>query len=147
MRSDLYTKIERLQKDLSWMKCITSVPFLCIAAAFITTWFRYPKTVEANEYLVRDRTGNVVARLGELGFGNTCLTLTANQHVSVANLCVQNDEGTYLDLHNLNSESRATLTPGFNMHEPMAHFQAVLGIIKNGQPIGGISSHATRKPD
>jgi hypothetical protein len=84
---DLHTEIERLQKDLFWMKCITSVLFLCLAAAFITTWFRRPKTVEANEFVVRDRTGNVVAKLGEFGFGDTCLMLTANQHVSVANLC------------------------------------------------------------
>jgi len=145
---DLLAKIDRLQKDVFWMKCIAFVLFLCLAAAaFITIWFRHPKAVEANEFLVRDRTGNVVARLGQLGFGDTCLMLTANQHVSVANLCVQNDEGAYLDLHNLNSESRATLTPGFNMYEPMEHFHAALGLVENGQPVGAISSNATRKPD
>jgi hypothetical protein len=68
------------------------------------------KTIEANEFLVRDRAGKIVARLGHDDFGDTCLTLTAQQSVSVANLCVQDNEGSSLDLHNLKSDSRATLT-------------------------------------
>src|SRR5580704_8265473 len=119
IQSDLLTKIERLQRDMFWMKCIAAVLFLCLTAACLIAWFGHPKTVEAAEFLVRGRQGNVVARLGQLNFGDTCLTLTANQNVSVANLCVQNDEGTYLDLHNLKSESRATLTPGFSICEPL----------------------------
>ena len=77
--------------------------------------------MEANEFLLMGRAGNVVARLGQYDFGDTCLTLTANQNVSVASLCVQNNEGAFLDLHNLKSESRVTLTPGFNLYEPPAH--------------------------
>jgi hypothetical protein len=103
--------------------------------------------MEASEFLVRDRAGNVVARLGQSGFGDTCLTLTANQNVSVADLCVQNGEGASLDLHNLKSESRATLTPGFKMYEPMSHVQAALVIVENGHKISGIASHAIKKPD
>jgi len=129
-----------------WMKCIAAVLFLCLTAACLIAWFGHPKTVEAAEFLVRDRQGNVVARLGQLNFGDTCLTLTANQNVSVANLCVQNDEGTYLDLHNLKSESRATLTPGFSICEPLYRFRASLGIFENGHEIG-ISSRSANKPD
>jgi hypothetical protein len=131
-QSDLLAKIDRLQRDMFCMKCIAAMLFLCLTAACLTTWFRHPKTVDAAEFLVRDRAGNVVARLGQLGFGDTCLTLTANGNISVANLCVQNAEGAYLDLHNLKSESRATLTPGFSMYEPITRFQAALGITENG---------------
>jgi hypothetical protein len=140
-QSDLLTKTERLQRDIFGMKCTAAVMFLCLTAACLTTWFRHPKTVDAAEFLVRDRAGNVVARLGQRRFGDTCLTLTSDGNVSVANLCVQNAEGAYLDLHNLKSESRATLTPGFRMYEPMSRFQAA----ENGHEIGGIWSHAANK--
>ena len=56
---------------------------------------------------------NVAARLGQNGFGDTCVTLMAKEKVAVASMCVQDEEGSSLDLHNLKSESRATLTPGF----------------------------------
>jgi len=69
-----------------------------------------------------------VARLGQFDFGDTCLTLTAQQNVSVANLCVQDSEGSRLDLHNLKSDSRAMLTPGFNTYEPTFHIQPALVI-------------------
>jgi hypothetical protein len=129
------------------LKCIATALFICLAGIFITTWFRHPKTLDANEFLVRDRTGNVVARLGQLSFGTTCLTLTAIQHVSVADLCAQNDEGASLDLHNLKSESRATLTPGFKMYEPLGQVQAGLAISENGHVTSGISSQAVNTPD
>jgi len=52
--------------------------------------------------------------LGQNGFGDRCLTLMAKEKVAVASMCVQDEEeGSSLDLHNLKSESRATLTPGF----------------------------------
>ena len=146
-QSDLQKTVERLQSDMFWMKCIATALFICLAGMFVTAWFRHPRTLDANEFIVRDRTGNVVARLGQLSFGTTCLTLTANQHVTVADLCVQNDEGAYLDLHNLKGESRGTLTPGFKMHEPMGHVQAGLAISENGHAISGISTHAINTPD
>jgi hypothetical protein len=72
-----------------------------------------------------------VATLGQQKFGDTCLTLTAKQHISEASLCVQNDEGSILDLHNLKAESRAMLTSGFNTYEPIFHFEPSLVISEN----------------
>ena len=143
---DLLAKIERLQKDVFWTKCVALVLFLGLAAVSIINWPKHPKTVEANEFQVTDRTGNVVARLGQYGFGETCLTLIANKNVSVANFCVQDDEGATLDLHNLKSESRATLTPGFNLSEPASHFKASLIITERGQLIGAVPSQLTDIP-
>jgi hypothetical protein len=146
-QSDLVSQIERLSRDVFWTKSVAALLFLCLAVGNIANWTRHPRTVEANEFLLKDRSGNVVARLGQYDFGITCLTLTANQHVSVADLCVQNDEGTSLDLHNLKSESRATLTPGFNLYEPLSHIKPDLVISEHGQVIGRISSRAPNTPD
>ena len=134
-QSDLIANIERLRRNVFWANCVAGVLFLFLLAGSIANWTRHPRTVEANEFLLRDRAGNVVARLGQYDFGDTCLTLTANQNVSVANLCVQNSEGASLDLHNLKSESRATLTPGFSMYEPLFHIQPALVITDHGQVI------------
>ena len=144
---DLVGRIERLQRDVFRTKCVAVVLFLSLAAASIATWERHPRAAEANEFLLKDGSGNVVARLGQDGFGNTCLILTAKQNVSVASLCVQNDEGASLDLHNLKSESRATLTPGFNLYEPMFRLQPALIITDHGQVIDPISPHSIKMPD
>jgi hypothetical protein len=144
---DLVARIERLQRDVFRTKCVAVVLFLCLAAGSLANRERHPKAAEANEFLLKDRAGNVVARLGQDGFGGTCLILSAKQNVSVASLCVQNDEGASLDLHNLKSESRATLTPGFNLYEPMSHSRPALVITEHGRVIDGISPNAIKMPD
>jgi hypothetical protein len=103
---------------------------LCFVTMSVAIGTRHPNTVEANQFIVRDRTGNIAARLGQSSFGDTCLTLTASQNVSVASMCVQDGEGASLDLLNLKSESRATLTPGFKMYEPFGQVEPAL--IVNG---------------
>lgn len=145
--SDLVVRIERLRRDVFWTKCVAAVLFLILLAGNVANWTRHPRTVEANEFLLKDRAGNVVGRLGQYDFGDTCLTLTANRNVSVANLCVQDSEGTSLDLHNLKNESRATLTPGFNLYEPVFHFQPGLVIAEHGQVIGRVSARTANLPD
>jgi hypothetical protein len=50
--------------------------------------------------------------------------------MSIASMCVQGRGDASLDHHNLKSESRATLTPGFYMFEPLAQVQ--LALIVNG---------------
>jgi hypothetical protein len=94
----------------------------------ISIWTRHSKTMEANEFILKDPAGNVLARLGQYDFGATCLIMTAKQDVSEASLCVQDSEGSSLDLHNLKSGSRAMLTPGFNLFEPTSYFQPSLVI-------------------
>jgi hypothetical protein len=127
-QSDLASKIETLRRDIFWTRCIAGAAALCLAAVSVANWRRHPRTLDANEFLLKDQAGNVTARLGRDNFGDTCLTLTAKEHVAVANLCVQDTEGSSLDLHNLRSESRAMLTPGFNSYEPLFSFQPALVI-------------------
>jgi len=88
-----------------------------------------------------------MARLGPAGFGDTCLVLTAKQKVSVASLCVQNEVGASLDLHNLRSESRAMLSPGYNLYEPLFQLQPSLVITDRGQTLYSFSPRAISKPE
>jgi hypothetical protein len=110
--SRLTAQLVDLRRDIFWTRCILAVLAVCLGVAVYAMWTRHPSTIEANEFVVRDRAGNIVARLGAIGLGETCLELTAKGDTSIANLCVQNEGGAILDLHNLKSESRATLTPG-----------------------------------
>jgi hypothetical protein len=125
---DLTSRIETLRRDIFWTRCIAGAAFLCLAAVSAATWVRHPKSLEANEFVVRDPAGNIVARLGQDNLGDTCLTLKAKENVAVASLCVQDKEGSSLDLHNLKSGSRAMLTPGFYSYEPLFQFQPALVI-------------------
>lgn len=120
-------RIEKLSRDIFWTRCIAgAAALLCLALAVAANWRRHPETVEAREFLLKDRAGNIAARLGKDDFGDTCLTLSAKEQIAVASLCVQDNEGSSLDLHNLKSESRATLTPGFYVYEPLHRFQPAL---------------------
>lgn len=126
-QSDLASQIQKLRTDILWTRCILGGALLCLAVLIAANLRRQAKTVEANEFLLRSLSGNVAARLGQDGFGDTCLTLTAKGQIAVASLCVQ-DDGSFLDLHNLKSDSRAMLTPGFSSYEPFFRFQPALVI-------------------
>lgn len=117
-QSDMASQIQRLHSDIFWTRCILGVAILGLAALSIANFRRHAQTVEANEFLFKDRAGNIAARLGKDGFGDTCLTLTAKEHVAVASMCVQDGVGSSLDLYNSKSGSRAMLTPGFYITEP-----------------------------
>lgn len=131
---DLAASIDKLRRDILWTRCVAGVLFLCLTLAPIAMRMKRPKTIEAEEVVLRSREGAVLARLGQDRFRDTCLTLTAQQDVSVASLCVQNDGGSSLDLHNFKNESRATLTPGFALREPAGRIQPMLLIndVSNG---------------
>jgi hypothetical protein len=123
---DLAAKIEKLRRDIFWTRCVAAVSFLLLTAGLVANWTRHPKTLEANEFLVKDQVGNIVATLGQDGFGSTCLSLTEKQKISNAALCVDYEGDSSLDLFNLKSESRAMLTDGFNIHEGPGRIEAGL---------------------
>ena len=141
--SDLLVRIEELRSDLLWSKRVAVVLLFLLAVACVANWRRHPAIVVASEFLLKDKVGNVVARLGQ-DAGDTCLTLRANQNVSIAELCVQNSEGASLDLHNLKSESRALLTPGFTTREPLYEMRPAMILSNRNQVIGRIPADATR---
>ena len=128
VQPDLISQVNKLRKDIFWTRCVLGLALLCLATRTVANWRRHPRTVEANEFLLRGQSGNIAARLGQEGLGDTCLTLMAKGKIAVASLCVQDEEGSSLDLHNLKSESRATLTPGFYTYEPLMQIRPALVI-------------------
>jgi hypothetical protein len=140
--SDLKLKVERLQRDLFWSKIVATLLFLCLAAASLANWKIHPKKLVADELVLRDPNGNVSARLGQDYLGGTCLTLSAKKNISVASLCVEDDEGASLDLYNLKSDSPATLTPGFKLHEPNFPLAPMFLLTGHGQILYRIPSHS-----
>ena len=113
VQRDLISEMEELRKDILLTRCILGFALLCLGVLTVANWRRHPQTVEAGEFLLRGHSGNVAARLGQNGFGDTCLTLMAKEKAAVASMCVQDEEGSSLDLHNLKSESRAHAHAGF----------------------------------
>lgn len=129
--SDLAAQIDTLRKDIFWTKCIAALLILCLVAVVIASRPRQPKIVEGTRLVLKDEAGNVVASLGKEDFGETCLTISAKAHAAVSALCVADDGGSSLDLHDLQTESRVLLTPGFTGHEPLLQFPAGLLIEKD----------------
>ena len=116
---DLHSQVLRLRRSLRQTQCIAVLLFLGIGGLEAAHWLKPVHIVEANTFLLKDGDGNIVGRLGDVGFGDTCLTLTAADHSSAAELCVQRRNGSVLDLHNMKSEARAMFTPGFDIVEPL----------------------------
>jgi hypothetical protein len=125
---DMASQIQILRRDIFWTRCILGAAVLCLVALNIASSRRHAQTIEANEFVLRDTAGNIAARLGKDKFGDTCLSLTAKENVADASICVQDGVGSYLDLFNLKSGSRAMLTPGFYMVEPYMPVEPALVI-------------------
>jgi hypothetical protein len=114
---DLNIEIAKLHRDIFWTRCATGALFFAIAAFLFAVLWHRPKTVEGNQLVLRDDAGKVFAKVEKSKFGDACLTLASKENGSEAYLCVQDLEGAYLDLHNIKSNSRAMLSPGFYMQD------------------------------
>lgn len=114
---DLSPEIKNLHRDIFWTRCISVTLFLALAGLLFATWRRHSKTLEGSQLVLRDDAGAVFAKLAKSKNGDACLTLESKGNASAADLCVQDLEGAFLDLHNLKSNSRAMLSPGFYMRE------------------------------
>jgi hypothetical protein len=116
--SDLVAKVDRLRKDILWTKCIAGLLLVSLVAVIVGERTKHPEIVEATRFVLKDDAGNVLAKLGSESFGSTCLTLSARAAAAASQLCVADDGGSLLDLHNRKTESRVLLTPGFTGYEP-----------------------------
>jgi len=72
VQPDSISQVKKLRKDIFWTRCVLGLALLCLATLTVANWRRHPQTVEANEFLLRGHSGNVAARLGQNGFGDTC---------------------------------------------------------------------------
>lgn len=130
---ELATEVEKLRKDNMRIKVVGGLLASVLFVLLVAGRFQHPKTVEGTQFLVKDSAGNVVARLGQMNLGVTCLTLTAKGHAADAELCVHDDESSHLALLNHHGDSRVSLSPGFTSYEPMTRFPAGLYI---GEDLG-----------
>lgn len=108
--AELDKQVSKLKSDIRTLKWALAVVSLLLLALIICGR-RSKSTLEAREFLLRDQAGNVVARLGLDGFEN-CLSLNSKSRSTAANLCVGEDESTFLSLTEHAGTIRAFLTPG-----------------------------------
>jgi len=130
---DLAAQLEKLRRDNHRTTIIFAFLIVALVTITLANHFQRPTSLEATEFLLKDSAGNVVARLGAAEFGGTCLTLKAKEHAADAQLCVHDDDGSYLALSNHHGDSRVSLSPGFTGYEPLTRFPAGLYI---GQDLG-----------
>jgi hypothetical protein len=109
---------ERRRQNLT-TRWIGGLLIAFLSAIVIFGQIRHPETVEATQFLLKDGKGNIVAKLGQMGFGGTCLTLNAGTHAADAELCVNDDDSSSLILLNHHGDSLVLLSPGLNFYEPL----------------------------
>ena len=142
---DLAAEIAKLRRDNLKIKVAGGLLAIILFALLAVCRFQPLKTVEGNEFLLKDSVGNVFAKLGPYS-GGTCLTLNAKGHAADAELCVSDDESSFLRLSNKNGDSQVLLSPGHTTFEPLHRFPAGLYIGENlGDNFANISLGADTK--
>lgn len=126
---DLAAQIASLRRSIFWSKLVVGLLILVLFSLVLGGLTRRPKTVEANQILLKDKKGNVIAKLGDEGYGDTCLTLLAQANGPRSELCVD-QSGSFLVLSGPN-DSRVSLTPGFSTIEPLMPISPGLYIGEN----------------
>jgi hypothetical protein len=108
-------KVERQNRRMAWFG-----GSLFLIVLFTSLFFARAATrkdvLQAKEFILRDDSGRVLARLSNDGWG-TCLELRGKERVSEAYLCVGDHYGSSLTLLNEHGSTRAFLSAGFEMHE------------------------------
>jgi len=141
-RSDLSTEIEELRRAIYWTRCLGGLLILGLATMIAAGRIRHPiaveagqmKTVEANQFLLKDNAGNLVARLGAQRIDGTCLTLSAKENAA-AKLCVGEDGSSSLVLSKKGGQSSVSLSTGNNAAQQgmeLAQVNTGLQIWKDG---------------
>ena len=108
-------KLEAANLRLTWVAGI----ILGLLAAFVvivTVRTATKKSIEANEFLLRDRDGRIVARLSDKSSG-TCFEIVGQAKATSAELCAGDNYGASLSLSNDHGASRAFLSAGSQMLE------------------------------
>jgi hypothetical protein len=135
---ELLTRVQKLESEnrkIKWLGGALAL-FLAVIVFFMVRSGNRNK-LEVTELVVKDRRGNVVARLGSADFG-TCLELTGYQGATNARVCVDNVYGSYLNLENRKPEARAFLSAGETLREPYG--KLVPGLIIQGETGRGMLS-------
>jgi hypothetical protein len=115
--SDVNELLKRIQKLESTNKKIRFVAGASILVALVALGFglRNRSKIEVNEVLIRDQSGDIVARLGG-GKRGVCLSLIASTKLARADLCTSNSGGATLYLRDEQHKATAELSAGQSEH-------------------------------
>ena len=107
----LLVRLERLERAnrRTWFSAL--LIFLILVLVLALWRIERKDLLQAKEFILKDESGEVVARLGHKNL-ETCLELTGKRQASAASLCVGNDYGSSLLLTNQHGADRAFLSAG-----------------------------------
>jgi hypothetical protein len=112
-------RIERLERANRRIKWALGLYMLLSALFAVFVLLRHPRkenTLEANEFVVTDKAGHVMARLGSSPVG-TCLEILGKTKEATATLCAGDESGSELLLTTHHGRSRAFLSAGGKFYE------------------------------
>jgi hypothetical protein len=117
---DLSTEIRELRKAMLLTQWLGGLLILGLITFIVADRIGHPETVEAsqtktvraNQFLLTDDVGNVIARLGAQRFDGTCLTLGEKENSGTARLCAREDGSSGLDLSKKGDQASITLSTG-----------------------------------
>lgn len=115
---EIRKKIENLEAQNRRLKLTGMALCLLLSAALLLSWVATIRkgVLTANEFVLKDRSGRVLARLGSDG-SETCFQLMGEANGATASLCAGDEVGTSLMLDNRRSQSRAFLSAGTKLRE------------------------------
>ncbi len=109
-------KLEAENRRIKWGLGLCIVLLALFTILILTERVRTKNTLEAKEFLLRDRSGQVVARLGSNSVG-TCFEILGKTKGASAIMCAGDESGSDLLLTTRHGESRAFLSAGGRMYE------------------------------
>jgi hypothetical protein len=124
-RTDLSAEVQKLRRALFWTQCLGGLLILGLTTFIGVRRIRQAlavetsqtKTVEANQFVLKDEAGNVIAKLGAQRIDGTCLTLSTKENSATAQLCVGEDGSSGLLLSGKSGHSSISLSTGNNAAE------------------------------
>jgi hypothetical protein len=108
--------IERENRRLKLVLLLSTLLSMVALALIVTSHFHEKRVLEAQELLLKDSSGDVVARLGSRAVG-ACFELFGKTKDASAVLCAGDDAGADLLLTTHHGDSRALVSAGGKMYE------------------------------
>jgi hypothetical protein len=127
-QENLLTEIQKLRKASSRDRCIVVFLLGCLAVSILAVRAENRRTAVANEFLLKDRSGTVTARLTNDVYG-PCLQLGSQSASARAVLCVDPANGSTFLLSADHGQASVVLSPCDG------HILPVISLSEKGKPI------------
>jgi hypothetical protein len=131
---DQFARIRDIEAAHRRFKWYATVAIVVLAGSIVIVMLRTQprKTVEAREFLLKDQSGQVLARLGATGLTGTCLEILGKAKEASATICAGDESGSDLQLTTHRGQSRAYLSAGGKLYEALGQTIAPSLIIADG---------------